>query len=190
MTFETDKYIIIKNGINKDMVEFLKIQTKMFEKSLCINNNINKEKYLFCDSDVKECFSYYAPLFSESLLILLHPIIEQITGKQLYPTYSYIRIYYNNAILNKHVDRESCEYSVTVCIKNDIKPWELWFKNTNNENISISLDEGDFIVYKGMELEHWREKYNGCEQMQFFLHYVDKNGLNSEWKYDKRHLIC
>ena len=39
----------------------------------------------------------------------------------------------------------------------------------------------------GCDLYHWRKKYKeGKWQAQVFLHYVDANGPNVEWKYDKR----
>ena len=189
MSFKKDKYIVVKNVLNLQTIEFLKIQTKMLEGVLNNSNNSNSSDFLFNDVQIKECFSFYSPLFSESLLVLLQPIIEQIIGKKLLPTYSYIRIYYKNAILKRHTDRDSCEYSASICIKNDINPWDFWLKNIHNEDISISLKEGDLIIYKGNELEHWREKYENNEHIQFFLHYVDINGINSHLKYDKRKLL-
>jgi hypothetical protein len=186
MSFEQEKYIVVKNVLNSQTIEFLKIQTKMLEEVLTSNNNSVPSDFLFNDDQIKECFSFYSPLFSESLLVLLQPMIEQIIGKKLLPTYSYIRIYYKNAILKKHTDRNSCEYSASICIKNDKEPWKFWIKNIHDNNTCISLEEGDLIIYKGNELEHWREKYNNNEHIQFFLHYVDKDGINSEWKYDKR----
>jgi hypothetical protein len=189
MSFEQEKYTVVKNVLNSQIIEFLKIQTKMLEHVLITNNNGHLSDFLFNDNQIKECFSFYSPLFSESLLVLLQPIIEQITGKKLLPTYSYVRIYYKNAILEKHTDRNSCEYSASICIKNDKEPWDFWIKNIHDDNTCISLEEGDLIIYKGKELEHWREKYNNNEHIQFFLHYVDSNGINSEWKYDKRKML-
>ena len=189
MSFKKDKYIVVKNVLNLQTIEFLKIQTKMLEGVLNNSNNSNSSDFLFNDVQIKECFSFYSPLFSESLLVLLQPIIEEKIGKKLLPTYSYIRIYYKNAILKRHTDRDSCEYSASICIKNDINPWDFWLKNIHNEDISISLKEGDLIIYKGNELEHWREKYENNEHIQFFLHYVDINGINSHLKYDKRKLL-
>ena len=49
------------------------------------------------------------------------------------------------------------------------------------------LEEGDAMVYKGCEVEHWREPYNeGTKLAQVFLHYVDANGPHAEWKNDKK----
>ena len=46
----------------------------------------------------------------ESLLEILQPFIEQHINIELLPTYSYFRIYYKNAELTRHIDREACEY--------------------------------------------------------------------------------
>jgi len=32
---------------------------------------------------------------------------------------------------------------------------------------------GDILIYKGEELQHWREPYKGEFQVQAHLHYVD-----------------
>jgi PKHD-type hydroxylase len=51
----------------------------------------------------------------------------------------------------------------------------------------IKMNIGDAVLYRGMDKWHWREFYKeGKWQAQVFLHYVDKNGPHSEWKYDKR----
>ena len=49
------------------------------------------------------------------------------------------------------------------------------------------MNVGAAVVYKGCDLYHWREKYvEGNWQAQVFIHYVDAEGPNAEWKYDKR----
>jgi hypothetical protein len=51
----------------------------------------------------------------------------------------------------------------------------------------VDMQIGDAVLYKGMEVEHWREKYTeGQWQAQVFLHYVDANGLYADQKYDGR----
>ena len=106
-------------------------------------------------------------------------------GKRLVPTYSYGRIYYNNATLNSHVDRPSCEVSVSINIGGHYKqPWSFWI-----ENKEIVLDKSDGIIYLGNEKSHWRNPWKGDKdqwQAQLFLHYVDEEGLFKKWKYDGR----
>ena len=37
--------------------------------------------------------------------------------------------------------------------------------------MKVDLKPGDMLVYKGMELEHWREAFEGDNCIQVFLHY-------------------
>jgi hypothetical protein len=46
---------------------------------------------------------------------------------------------------------------------------------------------GDMIIYQGCELEHWREKFEGENCGQVFLHYNDASKETAEEnKYDER----
>jgi hypothetical protein len=183
----SNNIFIIREMVSPELLNYLQIQTKLFEKLICVINN--QPPIFFNDSQVQNSFSYYSSSFTETLLLLYKEKIEKIVGKELEPTYSYYRIYYNGAELKKHTDRESCEYSATICIKNDEIPWDIFF-DINEENKKFTLNEGDVIIYKGIELPHWREIYEGNEQIQIFLHYVDKNGKFSENVLDKRRALC
>ena len=46
--------------------------------------------------------------------------------------------------------------------------------------------KGDMIVYRGCEIEHWREKFEGNNHAQVFLHYnnVDNPMVRDYCKYD------
>ena len=44
-----------------------------------------------------------------------------------------------------------------------------------NGNIVLA-DDGDGVVYKGCDIEHWRNEFEGDWHAQTFLHYVNKNG--------------
>ena len=45
-------------------------------------------------------------------------------------------------------------------------------------------------MYRGCELEHWREKFEGKNCGQVFLHYNDASGEDAEQnKYDSRPMI-
>lgn len=114
--------------------------------------------------------------------------MEVVVNKELYPTYSYARFYYNQAEMLIHKDRPSCEYSATACISNDKEygPWEIWFEDLDGKHVDIYLEPGDILIYKGDILNHWRTPYQGQEQCQAFLHYVDKNGPYKNYKYDCR----
>ena len=186
---DIDGYLVLRNVIDKQTLDILKIQTKLLEKQKCFKLNKYPKDYPYGDSQCPSSFSSYGGLCFEALLLLLQPLIEEHTSKELLPTYSYMRIYYKNSKLEKHTDRPSCEYSATICISTSENPWDIFFKKKCEEEVCVTLNPGDLIIYKGQELEHWREKYDGTEQIQVFLHYVDKNGVNTEWIYDKRPFI-
>ena len=188
--FENNGYIVLRNVIDKCLLEYMAQQIKLIEKNLCYEKNVKPNDYAFCDSQAITSFARYCTLTTETLLEAMQEKIETVVNRKLFPTYSYLRIYYQNSILHKHTDRPSCEYSVTICITIDKEPWDIWFETKNQENIKVSLEPGDLIIYKGMELLHWREPYENKEQIQCFLHYVDQNGIHSEHKYDNRPMLA
>ena len=89
--------------------------------------------------------------------------IEKEANLKLIETYSYWRLYKKFSSLKKHVDRKSCEITV-----------------------SIIIEPGDGILYFGGKHWHWREEYQGDYALKLFLHYVLADGEFTEYKYDKR----
>jgi hypothetical protein len=98
--------------------------------------------------------------------------MEKETGLKLNTNYSYARIYKKGDILKRHKDRFSCEISTTLNLGGDV--WPIYLDPTgkeNNKGIKVILNPGDMLVYKGNELEHWREPFTGEKCAQVFLHY-------------------
>lgn len=130
---------------------------------------------------------YGFPPFEE-LLKNLCPTLEEISGKKLIPTYSYARKYVKGETLEIHVDRPSCEISATLTLGFSGNPWPFFVGDENKQNFTeVKMNVGDAVLYKGQELHHWREEFvEGDWQVQVFLHYVDAEGVNTEWAFDKR----
>lgn len=135
--------------------------------------------------------SAYADPFMETLLLICKPRIELVSGLNLFPTYSYFRIYRTGDALARHFDRPACEVSVTLCLGFDFKNgsdkannhWPIFMgtvqKKASSAGVAIQSDPGDAVIYRGCDVEHWREPMNfeqGSYQVQAFLHYVDANG--------------
>ena len=190
MSFKKDKYQIIKSAISKELADF------------CYQYFLNKRKvarYLFDeryisqfteyfgvwnDSQVPETYSHYSDIAMETLLQKVKPIMEKETGIELIETYSYARIYKNGDELKRHKDRYSCEISTTMHLGGD--EWAIYLE----PDIKVDLNPGDMLMYRGCELEHWREKFEGENCGQVFLHYNDASGKNAEQnKYDTRPMI-
>lgn len=118
----------------------------------------------------------------DQLLQDLLPHFESACGKRLYPTYSYARLYKPGEELKKHTDRPACEISATITLGFKGNPWPIYMAGTK-----VDMQVGDAVLYRGIEVEHWREKYTeGQWQAQVFLHYVDADGPHADQKYDGR----
>jgi len=121
----------------------------------------------------------------DQLLVDLLPHFEKHCGKKLYPTYSYARLYVPGEELTKHTDRPACEISATITLGFEGNVWSIYM-----DGKKVDMAVGDAILYRGMDVEHWREKYTeGQWQAQVFLHYVDANGPHKDEKYDNRGLL-
>lgn len=187
MSFSEKGYAIIRNVLSDQLLRNLKIQFELERDNIFLETKKNN-KYAFGDGQSPKSFSKYSSLCFESLAIQLNDLLNQTTKKILVPTYTYARIYYKGAILKPHVDRSSCEYSTTICIDStDI--WDFYIKDRNEKENIIKLNPGDMCVYCGCELKHWREPYDGEQQIQCFLHYVDTNGPHKHLKFDNRKMM-
>jgi|TARA_R110001606_G_scaffold345241_1_gene494136 hypothetical protein len=133
---------------------------------------------------------YYSDPLIEVMLKECLPTIEEKTNLNLYPTYSYSRVYQENEQLLPHTDRSSCEVSVTVNVAKKGDKWPIWMQYNNNEPARFDLEAGDAVIYKGCEVTHWRRPLaQNNLNVQFMLHYVDKNGPYAEYKFDKRETL-
>ena len=133
---------------------------------------------------------YYADPLVEVLLKQCLPAIEEQTGLQLEPTYSFSRVYQEGEELTPHIDRPSCEISATINVACTGETWPIWMQYENNDPAKCLLNPGDAVVYKGCEVTHWRRKLpKGHINVQFMLHYVDKNGPHAGYKFDKREAL-
>ena len=143
-------------------------------------------------TQVDNAHSVYGDTLTETLLYFLRPHIEKATGKQLCPTYSYYRVYRPGDVLKKHIDRPACEISATICfgyyytLKEDEYRWGM----SLDSGTLIKQNVGDGIIYRGCEVEHWRDKFDAgpnSYQVQAFFHYIDKDGpFYPAWAYDTR----
>ena len=128
---------------------------------------------------------YGDPAF-DGLLEFLRPRIEAEVGLALSPTYSYFRFYKHGDQLKRHRDRPACEISVSLNVgQSPAEPWPLHLAGAAGPAAAM-LGPGDALVYRGIEVAHWREPYQGRELVQVFLHYVDRDGPHADQRFDGR----
>lgn len=146
---------------------------------------VSRGQYL-PDTQVPDTPARYSAPRMELLLLELLPQIEEASGLSLHPTYSYLRVYKRGDVLARHRDRPACEISLSLCLGFIADtPWPLWIEGPRGVS-AMEMQPGDGLLYRGTECPHWRERFGGEQAAQVFLHYVEQNGANSEWKFDKR----
>jgi len=212
MSFKEKGYQIIKNAISPELAEFCHkyfvLKAKVFKRML---EERTVSPYItfmgtFNDPQVPNSYAHYADIVMETLLIDMQKKMQEETNLNLVPTYSYARIYYKGNALARHKDRPSCEISTTMNLGGDM--WPIYVDPTGEDNVTyvtesntkvkeqahsgikVDLNPGDMLIYKGYDLEHWREIFDGDVCTQVFLHY---NDMDSDWsgknQFDGREFI-
>lgn len=183
--FEKNKYLAVKKLIPVDIC-------RIVTKYALLKEEIDFKPELGEHVQVKDAHSVYGDTLMETLIEFLKPHIEQNTGLSLCSTYTYYRVYRPGMKLNVHRDRPSCEISSTICFgfKYNGKESNYRWGMSVEPGILIDQDPGDGIIYRGCEVDHWRDTFDAginSYQVQAFFHYIDKNGpYYPEYAYDKR----
>lgn len=192
MNFKKNKYCILKNAISEELSDFI---YKCFLLKRTVANTLFLNKYCspfenifgyWDDPQVPNTFCIYGDPVMETLLVKMLPLMQEATKLKLTPNYTFARIYKKGDILDRHKDRFSCEISTTLNLGGD--NWPIYLspkenvgipdgkkitKVSNAKGIKVNLNPGDMLVYKGNEIEHWREEFKGENCGQVFLHYND-----------------
>ena len=199
MSFQKNKYCVIKEAVPKQIAEFvynyflMKRQVARTFYDTRYISPFTTEWGIWSDEQVPNTYSHFADIAMETLLLNVQPKMEKLTGLKLNPTYSYARIYKKGDVLHRHKDRFSCEISTTMNLGGD--DWPIYLENkknvgipdgkkitvsSDNKGTKVNLKPGDMLVYKGMILEHCREVFLGDNCAQVFLHYNNKNSKDAD----------
>jgi len=191
--FQKNKFDVLRGVLKPDYCELFSEYFKNKEQSydtMIKNTYISEYQDEFgtkFDKQVPGAYSCYGDIMMDMLLVNFKNTMEQATNLILQPNYSYARIYKKGHVLKKHKDRLSCEISTTLNLGGD--PWPIFVEPnsflgevtdrgyipSNSKGVQINLNPGDMLIYRGIELEHWREPFQGNECVQVFLHYNDVN---------------
>ena len=167
------------------------VKTKLIKNFFTINELKILQKYCYDKLDKVKIINindwdpnvfspaWYDDSLMNSFLQYKLPLVEKKSNLKLFPTYAYWRYYVFGATLSEHLDRPSCEISLSSCIKK-YDNWPLTV-----EKKSFELEEGDAILYAGCDQKHGRPGvYKGEGMAQVFFHYVNKNGPHTKHAYD------
>lgn len=111
-------------------------------------------------------------------------IVSAVAGEPIKPSYVYLASYLTGAELKKHVDREQCEFSITLCLDFSPEPalatpWPICLQ-TPSGVVTVYQALGDGLAYRGTRLPHYRSKLGeGLTSTSIFFHYVNSDFTGS-----------
>jgi hypothetical protein len=149
----------------------------------------------------RPAFEAYGHHYTPMLYFLwgLTPIMEQVVGRPLLPTYDYLRIYRQGDVCKVHSDRFSCEHSLSLTLGySDGAPWALEMAKARSEpsarvdddfgaepRSAIAMQVGDAVLYQGVHHRHGRTTPNPNRwSAHLFLHWVDRAGPYRDHAFD------
>ena len=162
-----------------------------------IEDIISSKQQLTLQRHMRELVShhYFGPLndgqverrmgiHNESVTAALHlrltKLVGIITGEDLKPSYAYLGCYLDGAELKPHTDRPQCQFNLSIVFDMSDEqgqmpePWPIFLKK-NNKTTAVNLAIGSGLLYRGTELEHWREPLpKGQRAIVCFYHFVKK----------------
>lgn len=177
VSFSRSGYLVQRNLVSGPVLAFLQEYVSKIAQF---------GKTLLEDANAPGAPTWTGDAIMEAFLEAMTPSIEIATGRKLFPTYACFRVYKRGDILQRHVDRVACEISVSLSLgyKGD-QNWPIWLERDGQAQ-SFTLEPGDGLIYKGVEMPHWRDRCTGESAAQVFMHYVDQKGPFKDWIYDKR----
>ncbi|WP_347304041.1 hypothetical protein V5740_05350 [Croceibacterium sp. TMG7-5b_MA50] len=132
----------------------------------------------------------------------LTPVVQQLSGAALLPSYCYFRVYRQGDICRVHGDRPSCEHSLSLTLGYaDNLPWPLEVARVAIEGdpyeradtafragehaASAAMAVGDAVLYRGVHHHHGRTQPNPNRwSAHLFLHWIDRDGPFADKAFD------
>ena len=178
--FEFDEYkgVNLSNIVHDDMLVILK---EYYRKT--ISSNV----FALGDKQSKRFKAHNEPM-SRFLHYEILPLIENIAGRKLRPTYTYLSSYTKDSDLPGHTDRADCEYTISFLVNKDVD-WPIYlhkvkqpvkhkgrsgFNPDKSECVELHGDINGLIMFSGTDHIHFREKYDGEFYDILLLHYCTK----------------
>lgn len=162
MIIYNDEYcVIIDEVFDSKLVEKMNQAIELSEK----NGQLHEDTSSNRSTMIKH------PLFEKMSLLLCVDIQKCVDlyfdAKKIKPSYSFISSYKEGGVLDKHLDREQCEFTASYSLF-QTAPWAIYIED--NEYV---LRENQLILFKGREHIHYRRDMpKGSRQCQVLFHYV------------------
>jgi hypothetical protein len=198
-SYQDDGFVHLKNLITSEVARaFLQmLKQDMGDGAIPLSGVTDYPNLLH-----RPAFELYGHHYKPMLCFLwgLTPTISAIVGRDLLPTYNYLRIYREGDVCRVHSDRQSCEHSISLTLDySDGAEWDLEIGKIRQEkptskvtkdfdgepSQSISMQVGDAVLYRGVQLRHGRTRPNPNQwSAHLFLHWVDRIGTYADHAFD------
>lgn len=159
--FEKNKFVVIRNFLDPYLVQFLASYYQWAPQS---GVGVFSKDWTSMNAKGDAC--------ADTVMYMIRQSVEENTGLQLLPTYSFVREYRKGDRLGRHKDGPANQVSCNVCITRGTE-WPIGFGDGDKEYM-VTMEPGDGVIYRGFDLEHWRERYQGTSQIQVIVGFVIK----------------
>ena len=131
----------------------------------------------------------------------LTPIMSELIGREVLPSYGYFRVYRKGDRCRVHSDRPSSEHGVSMTLEySDGQIWDLQVGKERTETLypladdfgsdpyeSIGMEIGDAVLYQATNYPHGRIDPNpNAWSAHLFLFYVDRDGPYRNCAFDEK----
>jgi hypothetical protein len=128
------------------------------------------------DAQVKGRYGWYNEMLACFFHHQLTRYVGEAVGMLVKPSYAYVSAYQGGAVLDRHLDREQCEFTMSLLIERTYEkeaiPWPLYF-DTSQGKVELFQSVGDAVLFRGTRLPHYRPPLaEGQTYTSLLFHYV------------------
>jgi hypothetical protein len=109
----------------------------------------------------------------------LTTVISDLAGEPVQPSFAFVWCYRGRSELPKHLDREQCEFTVSLCVDFTPEPqgstrWPIYVE-TEQGLVTIQQALGEGLLFRGRDLPHYRNSLPpGCTSTSVLFHFVPR----------------
>lgn len=136
---------------------------------------VEREGWALDDGQVKRRFATKNESVARFFHAQLTGLVAKVVGAPVKPSYAYVAVYTEGAVLKRHVDRAQCEYTISLLADrsdgDEPAPWPL-FLETPAGTLAIEQSPADGLLFRGREQPHFRGPLPSGRSTSLLLHYV------------------
>lgn len=123
----------------------------------------------------------YLPIVRAHIKMI--PKVSEFVGRDVLPTFCMAQVYSKGAELLPHLDRHTCEVSLTTSFTPDF----VWDIHTilGDDRQTFSMGCGDAVIYSGAKTTHYRKPLTAERYVQAAFHFVYADGDRAHLFYDR-----